>query len=49
MDFKAGNQKYVVFRDKVLKYVIGNREEKERVCEECRRMGISDAEMHWGE
>lgn len=49
VDFKAGNQKYIVFRDKVLKYTIGNQEEKERVCAECRKMGISDAEMNWAE
>ncbi len=49
VDFKAGNVKYIVFKDKVLKYRIGNQAEKELVCEECRKMGISDAEMNWGE
>lgn len=49
VDFKTGNQKYIVFRDKVLKYTIGNQEEKERVCAECRKLGISDAEMNWAE
>lgn len=46
---RTGNQKYIVFRDKVLKYTIGNQEEKERVCAECRKLGISDAEMNWAE
>ena len=49
VDFKAGNVKYIVFRNKILKYRIGNQEEKEGVCEECRRLGITDAEMNWTE
>ena len=49
VDFKAGNVKYVVFKDKVLKYQIGNQEEKELVCAECRKLGITDAEMNWAE
>ena len=49
VDFKAGNEKYVVFRDKVLKYRIGNAEEKAAVCDECRRLGITEDEMNWAE
>ena len=49
VDFKAGNEKYIVFKDKILKYQIGNQTEKDYVCAECRKMGISDAEMNWGE
>lgn len=49
VDFKAGNEKYIVFRDKVLKYQIGNPVEKEQVCDECRKMGILDEQMNWGE
>ncbi len=49
VDFKAGNVKYIVFKDKILKYRIGNQEEKDHVCAECRRMGISDGEMNWTE
>lgn len=49
VDFKAGNVKYVVFKDKILKYHIGNRTEKAYVCDECRKMGISDGEMNWSE
>lgn len=49
VDFKAGNEKYIVFKDKVLKYRIGNQEEKNFVCVECRKMGISDEEMNWSE
>lgn len=49
VDFKAGNMKYIVFRDKILKYQIGNQAEKDYVCDECRKMGISDGEMNWSE
>ncbi len=49
VDFKAGNEKYVVFRNKILKYQIGNQTEKEHVCEECRKMGILDEQMNWSE
>ncbi len=49
VDFKAGNVKYIVFKDKILKYHIGNQPEKDAVCEECRKMGILDGEMNWAE
>lgn len=49
VDFKAGNEKYIVFRNKVLKYHIGNQAEKDTICKECRKMGISDTEMNWAE
>ena len=49
VDFKAGNVKYIVFKDKILKYQIGNQAEKDYVCGECRKMGISDGEMNWSE
>lgn len=49
VDFKAGNVKYIVFKDKILKYQIGNQSEKDYVCAECRKMGISDGAMNWSE
>lgn len=49
VDFKNKNEKYIVFKDMILKYKIGNQAEKEYVCSECRKMGISDAEMNWPE
>lgn len=49
VDFKSGNIKYIVFRDKVLKYTIGNSMEKQEVCEECKKMGIPYEDMHWSE
>lgn len=49
VDFRAGNVKYIVFRDKVLKYRIGDLAEKEYVCDECRKLGILDGQMNWEE
>ena len=47
VDFKSGNEKYIVFKDKILKYQIGNQAEKDSVCSECRKMGILDEQMNW--
>ena len=49
VDFKADQVKYIVFKDKILKYNIGKPAEKESVCAECRNMGISDEQMNWPE
>lgn len=49
VDFKAGNVKYIVFRDQILHYQIGSRAEKEKVCARCRELGISDEAMNWQE
>lgn len=48
-DFKEDNEKYIVFKNKILKYTIGNQEEKEFVWGECRKMGILDTQMNWSE
>ncbi len=49
VDFKAGNEKYIVFKDRILKYQIGNQTEKEYVCNECRKLGIHNEQMNWSE
>lgn len=49
VDFKADNEKYIVFKDKILKYQIGDQAGKECVCNECRKMGIVDEQMNWPE
>ena len=49
VDFKSGNEKYIVFKDNILKYQIGNQTEKDSVCSECRKMGILDEQMNWPE
>ena len=49
VDFKSGNIKFIVFRDKILKYAIGNSIEKQDVYEECKKMGIPYEQMQWAE
>lgn len=49
VDFKSVNEKYIVFRNKILKYRIGNQKEKDYVCNECRKLGIIDEQMNWSE
>ncbi len=49
VDFKCDNIKYIVFKDKILKYTIGNEIEKAAVCDECRKRGIFDNQMNWQE
>ena len=49
VDMKVNTTKIIVFKDKILKYEIGNLEEKESVCNECRKMGIPDHQMNWAE
>lgn len=49
VDFKYGNIKYVVFKEKILKYEIGNQSEKAGVLLECRNMGIPESQMNWSE
>ncbi len=48
-DFKGGDTKYIVFRDKVFSYRVGDAVAKAAVCEECRKLGITDKEMKWTE
>lgn len=49
VDMKEGNEKYIIFKDKILKYRIGNQAEKALVCAQCRELGIPDAQMDWSE
>lgn len=48
-DFKSGNIKYIVFKDKILSYQIGNQAQKAAVCAKCREMGILEEQMNWPE
>ncbi len=49
VDFKRNNTKYIVFKEVVLSYTIGNKEEKEVVLQKCRDQGIPDNQMQWKE
>ena len=48
-DMKADNIKYIIFKNKVLQYEIGNAEEKEKVLNEMRLRGIPDTQFNWSE
>lgn len=49
IDLKVKNTKIIVFKNKILKYEIGNESQKEHVYNECRKLGIPDDEMNWEE
>lgn len=49
VDFKSDGIKYIVFKNLILNYRIGNQEEKRLVCERCRELGIPDNQMQWSE
>ena len=48
-DMKCGKIKYIVFKDKVLKYEIGNAAQKEEVLQCMRGMGLPDSSFGWSE
>jgi len=48
-DMKAEDVKYIIFKDKVLKYQIGNPEEKEQVLDYMRSVGIPEEQFGWSE
>lgn len=48
-DMKCDNTKFIIFKNKVLKYEIGNVNEKELVLNECRARGIPDEQFNWSE
>jgi len=49
VDMKIDNTKIIVFKDKVLKYTIGNSTEKAIVLDYCRQIGIPEQQMDWPE
>jgi len=48
-DMKAGSTKYIIFKNKVLKYEIGNAFEKEEVLNYMRSIGIPENQFNWNE
>lgn len=48
-DMKCGNVKYILFKDKVLQYEIGNVAEKEEVLHYMRSRGIPEHQFQWSE
>lgn len=48
-DMKKDNMKYIIFKNKVLKYKIGSVMEKEEVLNYCRSRGIPEEQFNWSE
>jgi len=46
---KKDNIKYIIFKDKVLKYEIGNPTQKEDVLKTMRSWGIPESQFNWSE
>lgn len=49
LDFKHNNTKYVVLKNTVLKYEIGDLTSREQVTSICKSKGIPDHQMNWSE
>ena len=49
VDMKAGNTKYIVLKDFVLQYEIGNCKEKENVMQTCIDLGLPIELLDWSE
>jgi len=48
-DMKEDNVKYIIFKDNVLTYEIGNSAQKEKVLDYCRAKGVPEEQFHWSE
>lgn len=49
VDFKTDSTKYIVLKDLVLKYEIGNSIEKESVIKKCIELGLPVEQLDWSE
>ena len=49
VDFKTEDTKYIVLKDNVLKYEIGNHSEKESVIKKCIELGIPMEQLDWSD
>ena len=48
-DMKMNNTKFIIFKDKILQYIIGNTVEKEEVLKYMRSIGIPESQFNWSE
>ncbi len=48
-DMKQDQIKYIIFKNGVYRYTIGNADEKNQVLCEMRKRGIPDKQFHWEE
>lgn len=47
VDIKDAIYKYIVLKDVVLKYHLGNEDEKKVVCERCIELGVKREQLDW--
>ncbi len=48
-DMKSGKTKYIIFKNRVLEYEIGNASKKEEVLNYMRARGIPENQFNWSE
>jgi len=48
-DMKSNHTKFIVFKNKILQYEIGNSSEKEEVLNYMRSIGIPENQFNWSE
>lgn len=49
VDMSVDGTKYIVLKDNVLRYTIGNEEEKAAVIKRCMELGVGEAQLDWTE
>lgn len=49
VDMKKDNMKYIVIKDNVLKYKIGNDSDKGKIIKKCIELGIPKEQLDWEE
>ena len=49
VDMSVDGIKYIVLKDNVLRYTIGNEEEKATVIKKCMELGVDEAQLDWTE
>lgn len=47
VDIQDNTHKYIILKDEVLKYHLGNKEEKKCVCERCLELGVKKEQLDW--
>jgi len=48
-DMKTDETKILVFKDKVMKYTIGDKKGKDKVLDYCRKIGIIEEQLDWAD
>lgn len=49
VDINSEEEKIIVFKDNVIRYNIGDKDEKQKAMDCCRKNGIPESQIDWGE